>query len=338
MASTIDNSDGDLRLNAAAVWYSRLQSEGQSESAWTDFAAWLEADDANRVAFDQVEALYSDLDETVRGREAIERAAPASNIVSMTGRRARFTPLRIGFAGLAALAASLVLFVGIRPALVGQNAVRYATKTGEMRTVSLDDGTTIEMNTASTVAVTFTGQERHVTLDSGEALFRIAKDSARPFLVTVGGRDVRDVGTVFNVLRDHARTVVTVESGSVSVSPAGATARSRPVLLAAGDQLAADDGAGEAVNHVDPAQATSWRQGYLTYKEAPLSVVVADLNRYFAGRIFLSDKDAGVRRFSGVLKVDDENAVLNRLAQLLPLVVDRKGDGEVALRLKRQGD
>jgi transmembrane sensor len=330
MAPTIDNSDDDLRLNAAAVWYSRLQSEGQSESAWIDFAAWLEADDANRVAFDQVEALYSDLDETVPARGAIERGEPASNLVVLAGRQRRFTPLRAGFAGLAALAASL--------SLVGHNAVRYATKTGETRTVSLADGTTVEMNTASTLAVAFTGQERHVTLDRGEALFRIAKDSVRPFLVTVGGRDVRDVGTVFNVLRDQHRTVVTVESGRVSVSPAGAAAGSAPVLLDAGEQLAAEDGAGEAVNHVDPAQATSWRQGYLTYKEAPLSVVVADLNRYFAGRIFLSDKDAGVRRFSGVLKVDDEDAVLNRLAQLLPLVVDRKGDGEVALRLKRQGD
>jgi transmembrane sensor len=155
----------------------------------------------------------------------------------------------------------------------------------------------------------------------------VAKDNARPFLVTVGGRDVRDVGTVFNILRDRTRTVVTVESGKVSVSPGDAGARDKPVLLSAGDQLAAEDGAGDAVNHVDPAQATSWRQGYLTYKEAPLSVVISDLNRYFPGRIFLADKDAGGRRFSGVLKIDDEDAVLNRLAQLLPLVVDREGDG-----------
>jgi transmembrane sensor len=338
MASTIDDSDDDLRLNTAAVWYSRLQSGAEAESVWTDFAAWLEADDANRIAFDQVEALYDDLDEAVPSQEVIARAAPAPNVVVLSGRPRRFTPMRVGFAGLAALAASLAVFVGIRLTVVGEDAVRYATKTGEMQTVLLADGTTVEMNTASTLAVTFTGQERHVTLSQGEALFRIAKDSARPFLVTVGGRDVRDVGTVFNILRDHARTVVTVESGEVSVSPDSAAAQGAPVLLSAGEQLAAEDGAGEAVNHVDPAQATSWRQGYLTYKEAPLSVVVADLNRYFAGRIVLSDKDAGVRRFSGVLKVDDEDAVLNRLAQLLPLVVDRKGDGEVALRLKRQGD
>ena len=335
MASRIDDSDDDIRLNAVAVWHSRLQSDPESESVWTDFTVWLEADAANRIAFDQVEALYADLDTAVPSRESIERAAPVSNVVVLSDLRRRFTPIRIGFA---ALAASLAVFIGIRLTSVEPDAVRYATKTGEMRTIALADGTTVEMNTASTLAVTFTGQERHVTLDQGEALFRVAKDGARPFLVTVGGRDVRDVGTVFNILRDHTRTVVTVESGKVSVLPGDAGARDKPVLLSAGDQLAAEDGAGDAVNHVDPAQATSWRQGYLTYKEAPLSVVVSDLNRYFSGRIFLADKDAGGRRFSGVLKIDDEDAVLNRLAQLLPLVVDREGDGEVALRLKRQGD
>ncbi len=338
MASTIDDSDDGIRLNAAAVWHSRLLSDAGSESVWTDFTAWLEADAANRVVFDQVETLYSDLDEVAPSRGAIERAAPVSNVVALSGRPRRFTPLRLGFAGLAAIAASLAVFVGIRSALISDGAAHYATKTGETRTIALADGTTVEMNTASTLAVTFSGRERHVTLDQGEVLFRVAKDGARPFLVTVGGRDVRDVGTVFNVLRDHTRTVVTVESGKVSVSPGEAGVRDMPVLLAAGDQLAAEDGAGDAVNHVDAAQATSWRKGYLTYKEAPLSVVVSDLNRYFAGRIFLADKDAGVRRFSGVLKIDDEDAVLNRLSQLLPLVVDREGDGDVALRLKRQGD
>jgi len=333
MASTIGDSDDGFRLNAAAVWYSRLRSDAELESVWTDFTVWLEADHANRTAFDQVEALYADLDEAVPSLESIERLAPISNVLTMPGRARRLSLVRLGFGGLAALAASMAVFVGIRLTLVGDDAVRYATRTGEMRTVSLADGTTIEMNTASTLAVTFTGQQRHVTLDQGEALFRVAKDTARPFLVTVGGRDVRDVGTVFNILRDHGRIVVTVESGKVSISSGD-----KSVLLEAGDQLAAEDGASEVVSHADPSQATSWRQGYLTYKEAPLSVVVADLNRYFSGRIFLSDKDAGVRRFSGILKVDDEDAVLNRLAQLLPLVVDRKSDGEVALRLKRQGD
>jgi transmembrane sensor len=82
----------------------------------------------------------------------------------------------------------------------------------------------------------------------------------------------------------------------------------------------------------------AWREGYLTYKEAPLSLVVSDLNRYFPNRIVLQDSDTGLRRFSGAIKVDNADAVVTRLSQLLPLVVDRSGDGLLTLRLKTQKD
>lgn len=340
MGFSVDDNDAGSRLNAAAVWYSRLRSDAESDSAWTDFAAWLVADDANRIAFDQVEVLYADLDALAPDLDLIGRSKPAvlSNVVRLPPPRPRPSPVRLGLGGLVALAASLAVFIGIRLIHVDGTAVRYVTQTGETRTVVLADGTRIEMNTGSTLSVAFSARERRITLEKGEALFQVARDPTRPFLVAVAGRDVRDTGTVFNILHDRDRTVVTVESGSVSISPAGAPLSDRSVQLAAGDQLAVQEGAGEIVDHVDPAQATSWRDGYLTYKGAPLSVVVADLNRYFSGHIVLTDKDAGARRFSGVLKVDDEDAVLNRLAQLLPLVIDHHSDGGVGLRLKRQGD
>lgn len=330
--------DSDSRLNAASVWYSRLNGDSHPESVWEDFAAWLAADDANRIAFDRVEALYAELEGLAPELAAIDRARmpTSSNVIEFSARPPRRPSLRVWLGAAATVAAALALFVIVRMPLVGEEATRYTTKMGESRSVALADGTTIEMNTASTLTVAFNGRERRVTLEQGEALFRVGADNARPFLVLVGGREVRDIGTVFNILRDRDRTVVTVESGKVMISSPGAA--TPDVQLGAGDQLAARDGNGQVLNRVDPAQATSWRDGYLTYKEAPLSVVVADLNRYFAGHIVLADKNTGVHRFSGVLKVDDEDAVLNRLAQLLPLVIDRRADGEVGLRLKRQGD
>jgi transmembrane sensor len=338
MVSPVDFDNNDSRLDAAAAWYTRLNSDPQPESVWEEFAAWLAADDANRAAFDGVEALYSELD-TLSPDLAVTdetKPYPTGEVIALSAWRSRRPALRFVLGAAAALAASLALFAIVRPTLPNGEITRYATKTGETRTVALADGTTIEMNTASELAVAFTGRERRVTLDRGEALFQVGKDSARPFVVTVAGREVRDIGTVFNILRDDKRTVVTVESGKVLIS--ASTSSAPEVQLVAGEQLAAQDGEGQVVNHVDPAQATSWRDGYLTYKEAPLSVVVADLNRYFPDRIVLADRDTSVRRFSGVLKVDDEDAVLNRLTQLLPLVIDRKADGKVGLRLKRQGD
>jgi transmembrane sensor len=338
MVAPVNIEDDDSRLNAATAWYSRLNGDAQPESVWEAFTAWLEADDANRAAYDRVEALYADLDELSPDLALTggTKPAPTAEVITLSAWRLRRPVLRFGLGAVAALAASLALFAIVRVTLLNDEVTHYATKMGEARTVALADGTTIDMNTASGLTVAFNGRERRVTLDHGEALFRVGKDSARPFVVTVGGREVRDIGTVFNILRDDKRTVVTVESGKVLVAASGSGAPE--VQLVAGEQLAARDGEGQVVTHVDPAQATSWRDGYLTYKEAPLSVVVADLNRYFPDRIVLADRDTSVRRFSGVLKVDDEEAVLNRLTQLLPLVIDRRADGKVGLRLKRQGD
>jgi transmembrane sensor len=82
----------------------------------------------------------------------------------------------------------------------------------------------------------------------------------------------------------------------------------------------------------------AWQQGYLTYRNTPLSIVVGDLNRYFPKKIVLMDQDAGRREFSGALKVDDEDAVVSRLAELMPLVVEHGNDGVITLRLKPQAD
>jgi len=329
--------DDDSRLSAASIWYSRLNAGGQPDSLWDEFAAWLAADDANRAAYDQVELLYAELEDLAPELAAFDLAesAAAANVIALSAYRPRRIALQAGLGVFAALAASLALFVVVRGTFVGGETTRYMTKVGESRSIALADGTTLDLNTASTVTVAFNDHERRVTLEQGEVLFKIGKDASRPFLVAVGGREVRDIGTVFNILRDHGRIVVTVESGEVMVSSPDAAPA---VQLTAGEQLAAQDGESQIVSRVDPAQATSWRDGYLTYKEAPLSVVVADLNRYFPGRIVLADKNTSARRFSGVLKVDDEDAVLNRLTQLLPLVIDRRADGEVGLRLKRQGD
>jgi transmembrane sensor len=342
----LDSSDGSVadaaRLNDAAAWHTRLHQEASAETTWIEFAAWLEADGNNRAAFDLVEDLYFALEEAEpRLTPAIDVARNASIVRSGAWRAARRFPVRTGALGLGLMAASLLVMVAIRSADGPTHVDHYATGIGEKRTVTLVDGSIIEMNTGSAITVAFGRQERQVALEHGEAVFRVGKDSSRPFLVRVGDRDVRDVGTIFNILSDAGRIVVTVATGQVAVSPhdgAGSATGTVPVSLVAGDQLMIQPGHADAVRKSDPAMAMAWREGYLTYKEAPLSLVVSDLNRYFPNRIVLQDSDTGLRRFSGAIKVDNADAVVTRLSQLLPLVVDRSGDGVITLRLKTQKD
>ncbi len=306
-------SDEEHRLDEAIAWHVRLASGDADETAWLAFTAWLEADDANRAAYDRVE----DLD------AAIALPAPRQPAL-LPFRRAAPVMRRGRWVALALLAASLILAVGIAMRMGAPSSTRYATRIGETRTVTLADNSTVTLNTGTTVDVAVTATSRAVTLVRGEALFHVAKDAAHPFIVSAGDRRVRVVGTVFDVLRESGAVTVVVAEGKVAVSQRGA--RFSEVFLTPGQRVSGREGSPlEAVARVDPARALAWREGYLIYDNVALSGVVDDLNRYFPVPIALADGRVAAHRFSGVLRIDSEEAVLSRIAQFLPVRAERAG-------------
>jgi transmembrane sensor len=330
MTDSTARTPDDGTLEAATAWHARLQSEADDEAVWTAFTAWLEADEAHRVAFDRVEDLDAALEETAA--EVSSRLAAPPHLV-VPGRASapatRRPILRAAAAGLGLLAASLLVVWHATRQGPATEPVAYATGVGETRTVSLDDGSVVELSAGSSIEVAFGATERHVKLEFGEALFHVGKDARRPFIVTAGAHDIRDIGTVFDVARDGARIAITVAEGKVAVS----TGAGPQLQLSGGQQAVYGAGAGEAVvRRVDPSTALAWRDGYLNYENASLAEVVSDLNRYFAHRIVIQDARLAARPFSGVLRVEDEDAVVRRLTQIMSLTAERADDGTILLR------
>ncbi len=332
------------RMDDAIAWSVRLSAPDVSAKQLADFAAWLEADAANRLAFERVSAFENSLDDTVADyaeyATADEDMLPSA--MSSIPQRANIMSRRSWIAGGAALlAACAVLFVTLRNDNPDTSAI-YATNVGEQKTVTLADGSTIELNTATTLVVAPDGVTRHVTLQRGEALFHVAKDSSHPFLVTVGDRQVRVVGTVFNVRRDDRNVTIVVAEGKVAVGPkdkSATNAKAREQHLTAGDKLVYAGATGTTtIMHVDPARALAWHRGYLVYKNAPLAQVIADLNRYFPHPVSLEGAALQTQHFSGVLRIDSEAAVLRRLQQFLPLTVKKEADGRIILRATPKHD
>lgn len=311
----------DARRDQAIAWHIRLDAPDAREADWLAFTEWLEADPANRLVFDRVETL----DDELRSTDTPATEPPMAAHVSNTAARRHL--LWFGGAGALLAATVAVFFVLQRTQPPAPQSIAYATQTGEAKTISLADGTRVDLNTASALSVE---GNRRVTLTRGEALFHVTKDSAHPFVVTVGDRRVRVVGTVFDVLRADGMVTVTVGEGRVAVSrTAGDSANTQ---LDRGDRLTCIEGRDkQTAERVDPAEATSWRDGYLIYRNAPLSKVVADLNRYFAVEVVL-EGNAGIQEFTGVLRVDNQNAVLHRLTEFLPVVTVRRPDGKIGLR------
>jgi transmembrane sensor len=326
------------RLDEAVAWHVRLSSDQADERTWLAFTSWLESDQTNRTAFDEVEDFTGGLESSVAMARDSERFADIGP--------GRFPPrvrsllsAPYGWAAAAmalAAAALLLVFLPLEPRQPA--SVAYSTRMGETRSVALPDGTIVDLNTGTTIRVRVGGSERHVALDRGQVLFHVAKDSRHPFDVSVGRRVIRVVGTVFDVLRNEGTITVTVAEGKVGFFQPHARA-DRGSTLVGGDQLAFAEATGKVtLRRVNPSVALAWRSGYLVYQNAPLAMIVSDLNRYFARRVVIGDGRAAGQRFSGVLRMDRQDAVLRRLSRLLPVEAEYRADGGIVLRTPKHRD
>lgn len=322
MSLSVTAASETERLHTAAAWHARLETGADGDEAWEAFTAWLEADPRNRIAFDAVDAAAS---------AAVELLSLNRELTAMTPPPAARRFSTRAFLGIGGIAAAALLTIVARPDIFQPDEREIiATVAGERRDVTLSDGSAVHLNTNTQVAVTMSRGTRNVRLEKGEALFEVTSDPARPFHVAAGDRDVRVVGTAFNVLRHDGRVTVTVERGAVDVSAEGARSN---VRLGAGDQYAAREGAGAyQVAKIDPTIAAAWRDGRAVFTNATLAEVASDLSRYYGRPIVVRDAGVAAMRFSGILKIEDQLTTVRRLEALLPIVVAENGD---EVRLER---
>jgi transmembrane sensor len=314
----------DSIQQAAADWFARLQGDAALED-WTAFQTWLEAAPAHAAAYEAVEAVWIDLENLPAN--APETAPLAANVVPLRPRASG--PARRGLLiGLGVAAAAAIVVLALTPRLTGPSYTDYATRRGETREIVLTDGSRLNLGGATTLRVRLGRQQRDVTLVDGEASFDIAHLENRPFVVAVGARKVRVLGTEFNILSHAGRLAVSVRRGLVAVSGG----QEGKVKLARGQQLIQRPGASAQTREVVPDTAFAWKSGKLIYDRTPLIEVVGDLNRYVATPIRVDPSAASVT-VSGVLLIDEEAAMVRRLELFAPIVAETVA-GEVILKAK----
>ena len=217
--------------------------------------------------------------------------------------------------------------VGLQPsALTSQT---FQTPVGQTREITLADGTHIRLNAASKITVRFERHARRVEMADAEAVFDVAHDTKRPFLIAVGDRQVRVVGTEFNLRHRDDLVDLTVRRGVVEVRAADAL-DAEPTRVTVGQELTHTEGhAAQVLKVSDPDASFAWTNGQLIYRDQPLSEVAADLSRRFAVPVRVADAKTGALRFSGVLVTDNEPDVLRRLSAYAPVRVERTSDALV---------
>ncbi|WP_371441488.1 FecR domain-containing protein [Methylosinus sp. R-45379] len=285
----------DVR-DAAIGWWLRRNEATFSKRDGAAFEAWLAEDAAHRAAFDKLAALGDFMAPRWPGVGPLRKARR---------RRRR--------AGAAATATLLALFAYDEIAL--RLRADYATGPGETRQATLEDGSRVELDARSALAVRYSAGQRRVVLLDGEAWFDVAPDPARPFVVEAAGGTTTALGTAFDVALEGGKARVTVTSHRVRVS----TGRGE-VVVEEGQQSAYDEGgAAAAPEPADIARATAWRRGKLMFENRPIGEVVRALGRYHRGLVYFVDPALKARRVTGVFNADDPIAALDEIETSLGL-------------------
>lgn len=292
--------EGKLSVEDQAVhWFVALRDDEATEADRQAFDRWLAADGTHAEAWRSLERMWGGLD-------------------AVAARAGRRRPRRLKRAAAAFVLAGLMA-LGWSMAPEGLFA-DHRTATGELRTVTLADGSRVELGAASALDVAFSAGERRVILRTGRAFFTVAPDAARPFVVVARAGEVRVLGTAFDVNLDDGVTVA-VARNAVQVSvAAGPAAR-----VAQGQGVRYDARGLSAVAPADIDSVQAWRQGQLVFRDAALGTVVAALQRYHSGRIALIGSGLGQRRVTAVFDAHDADAALDAIARSLSLRIYRAG-------------
>ena len=204
------DSEEDIKA-AAQDWLLRLSLGSPSEQERAQCAAWCAEDPRHAAAYRRFESIWQDA-ATLEELKPLAALPPARD---PWWRRVRANlvvhPMRwAGCAGLAAASIAVSVWYLFAP-------VYYATGVAEVREIHLADGSEVTLGARSSLEVAFRLHERRVALTSGLAFFSVSKNPSRPFIVLVGDKEVRVVGTKFEVRRDPAGVRVSVVEGTVEV-------------------------------------------------------------------------------------------------------------------------
>lgn len=313
------------RRAQAAQWYARLKSLPVSKGTLDAFFEWRRDPD-NAQAFAEAEQLWGDAGR-IGARPAMLRLtqeAMARGIKAKPHRRWPWIPALM----LAACVLVIALLLASWRMFESASETQVATAVGERRSLALDDGSHVEVNTDSLLDARLESDLRQIRLNRGEALFTVAHDPGRPFIVAAGNVAVRATGTRFDVRLHEGETRVMLFEGGVEITMPG-----RPLVrLRAGQQWSSKASALQPVRNAEADEAVAWTQGRLVFDAMPLSQAVDEINRYSARKLRLAAPGRVNDFISGSFKTGDMPAFAKAASAMLGLSVEEREDGGLTLR------
>ncbi|HET9444704.1 MAG TPA: FecR domain-containing protein [Steroidobacteraceae bacterium] len=299
----------------AAAWLARLRSEERTADDEKGFRAWLAENEAHRAAFDVTNSVFE-----MAGAARRVARTPAPRVT-------RRHVLRTGIGLAAASVAGVAIYL--------RSGTTYATEIGELRDVSLEDGTRVRLDTDSEIRVSMSEELRRVQLRRGRAHFDVAADSTRPFQVLALDQLVTASRGAFDISRDGVLLSVLPQAQPVHIVNENAGVATPRMIMPgqlvvfAGDRLVREE-------QPEMKRAIAWRFGRLALFEERLADAVAQMNRYTPRPIVILDPEIAQLRVSGNYSVGDAQAFATSISVLLPVEVGLERD-RITLRAASGG-
>lgn len=329
-------TDAMTPADAASYWFVRRDGRELSESEAEEFERWIAASPTHAPALAQMSAAWK----FCEGIEADQNLAALRAKAIASPRRGSWKLVASGLLA-ASLITGVILGTPIKSVLPGDAAssgvplaqsARYETAKGEMRTLTLADGSKVTLNTASQIHVTLAPERRVIHLVRGQALFEVAHDPDRPFVVEARNRRVTALGTVFEVRLDADRMEVALIKGRVAVDQR--TGRPSRAILRPGEALLISRGVNQPIVRIDASTQLQWRDGFAEFVDAPLAQVVQEMNRYSSRAIVLKDENLAGERINGVFRTGDPERFVAIVSELVAIDSQNLPDRIILTRAK----
>lgn len=319
----------------AAAWVARHDRVLSADEA-VAYRAWVAADPRHGAEVERVRRAWG-----LANQAGLSPQLRAMAAVADRPRRRRIAAV-LYFSAAGAAAAALVMALALRPGprpggspLAGQ----YRVLPADERRVSLPDGSIVEARGNSRFTPRYTAETRQVELAAGEALFSVAHNTARPFVVAVDQVRVRAVGTAFDVRKSPGRIEVVVTKGRVLVEQTVPAGRAAVPLLSAGDRAILTLDAGGAVEHaaVDHPRQTAldrelaWRSAWIAFDRTPLDQAAQAFTALGTARLALGDPALAKLRLGGTFRADNVDGFVRLLHETLDVRAERHADGTIVL-------
>ncbi|MFT5851601.1 MAG: transmembrane sensor [Colwellia sp.] len=303
----------------ASIWLVRLDNGHLSDPSRKELKAWLSADKRHPIALKAMTDIWDDMDEVLM---LINNDSSKSLSLWRL-----LNPVFEPFV-LAASVSFLAIIIWLAMPINVQKS-SYATLIGQQMSATFDDGSIIHLNTNSSIETEFSDEKRIIKLIKGEALFEVAHDPNRPFLVYAGDRLVQAIGTEFVIHLKSENIQVTVTDGKVKMSKVAlntkltdikelnnTTIQKDDVYLTKGEKVIVSSNQAPKLTRIEPdniKRKLSWLDGKLIFVNEELFDVIQEINRYVDIEIVLKDPSLHKTKISGRFNLEDSEALIEAI-------------------------